>query len=221
MVGLRSPPRRRQASTTPRPPRASVAAGFTLAAPRGFALAAGCAPADKGDAPARKAIDQVDAAIKAAGPDATKYLPRHVSKVEAESTQLKVKYYERDYKGIAEAAPAILEQAQDLAKQAAAKKAEIAATLAPEWTGLESSVPAAIASLEKRADELQKSGKVPSTGPLRMMLDATPASVADQKALWDQATAAKAAGKIEQAVTIGNLVKHKAEVLLTALGSNG
>ncbi|NJD32298.1 MAG: hypothetical protein FIB04_10465 [Gammaproteobacteria bacterium] len=185
------------------------------------ALAAGCAPADKGEAPARKSIDAVDAAIKAAGPDATKYLPSHVSKLEAQSTRLKVKYYERDYQGIADAAPAVLEQAQGLAQQAAAKKAEIATSLAPEWTGLESSVPAAIAAVEKRADELQKSGKVPAAGPMRMMLDATPASVADQKALWEKATAAKAAGDIEQAVTIGNLVKHKAETLLSALGSNG
>ncbi len=185
------------------------------------ALAAACAPADKDEAPARKAIDQVDAAIKSAGPDATKYIPRHVSTLQAESTQLKVRFYERDYKGVVDATPATLAKAQELAKQAAEKKAQVAASLGPEWTGLESSVPAAIEAAEKRADELQKSGKVPAAGPLRMLLDAAPASLADQKALWDKAKTAKAAGEIEQAVTIGNLAKHKAETLLSALGSNG
>jgi hypothetical protein len=183
------------------------------------ALLAGCAARD--DAPARKAIDQIDAAITAAGPDATKYIPRHVSTLKAESTQLKVKYYEGDYKGIVEAAPAILGKAQDLPRQAAAKKTQVAASLAGEWTNLETSVPEAIAAVQKHADELRKSGNV-TAGPAKTLLDAAGPSISEQKALWDKAIAAKAAGDIEQAVTLAAYAKHNAEALLAALGgSNG
>ncbi len=44
------------------------------------ALLSACAPKD--EAPARKAIDQIGAAIESAGPDATKYVPGHVAALE-------------------------------------------------------------------------------------------------------------------------------------------
>jgi hypothetical protein len=179
------------------------------------ALMSGCAPKD--EAPARQAIDRIDAAIKAAGPDATKYIPRHVSTLETESAKLKVRFYDRDYKGVIEAAPAILEKAQELGKDASAKKSQVAASLAGEWTNLEKSVPEAIAAVDAYVDGILKSSQRPA-GINATIFDSAKPSIAEQRALWDKAVKAKAAGDIEQAVTLGTYAKHNAEVLLAALG---
>ena len=116
----------------------------TLALVMVAALLSACAPKD--EAPARKAIDQISAAIESAGPDATKYVPRHVAALEGQVTKLKVRFYDEDYEAIVADAPAILERAEALASTAAAKKAEIAQVLDGEWSKLVTDVPAVIES---------------------------------------------------------------------------
>ena len=103
----------------------------TLALVMAAALLSACAPKD--EAPARKAIDQISAAIESAGPDATRYVPGHVAALERQVTNLKIRFYDGDYKAIVEEAPATLERAQALATTAAAKKVEIAKVLEAEW----------------------------------------------------------------------------------------
>jgi hypothetical protein len=180
-------------------------------------LLAGCAKQD--EQPARKAIDQIDAAIAAAGPNATKYLPGHVAAVKAATTQLKVQFYDQDFKAVVAAAPAILEHAQSLATAAAAKKAEIAQSLAGEWQGLTTSVPAALANVSGHVDTLLNSKTLPA-GVNKTILESAKTGIAEQQALWDKATAAMAAGDIEQAVTLGAHIQRRAETLLAALGGS-
>ena len=106
------------------------------------ALATGCAPKDD-SAPARQAIEQIDAAIDAAGDQATKYIPGQVAATKGQVTQLKIRFFDRDYQGILDAAPAILGRAQGLSAAAAAKKAEIWKVLDAEWASLVREVPEA------------------------------------------------------------------------------
>ena len=189
----------------------------TLALVLVAALLSACAPKD--EAPARKAIDQISAAIESAGPDATKYVPGHVAALEGQVTKLKIRFYDKDYKGIVEEAPAILDHAKGLASTAAAKKAEIAKVLDGEWEKIVTDVPASIASAEKYVDGLIASKKT-APGMTQEMVASARTGIDEQKALWEKATAAKAAGDLEQAVTIGAHVKRRLENLVAALGGN-
>jgi len=181
------------------------------------ALLSACAPRD--EAPARKAIDQISAAIESAGPDATKYVPGHVAALQGQVTKLKIRFYDKDYKGIVEEAPAILDHAKGLASTAAAKKAEIAKVLDGEWEKIVTDVPASIASAEKYVDGLIAAKKT-APGMTQEMVASARTGIDEQKALWEKATAAKAAGDLEQAVTIGAHVKRRLENLVAALGGN-
>jgi hypothetical protein len=171
--------------------------------------------------PAKKAIADVEAAIAAAGPDAAQYIPDQLQAVTGQLADLKAKFDQKDYKGIIAAAPALLTQAQGLAGAASsAKEAAMAAALEAmnaEWTTLSGTLPAAVAAIESRVDILSKSKKLPAN------LDATTfesvkTGLADAKSLWDQATAAQAAGNVEAAVTAARQVKEKADAALAALG---
>jgi len=187
----------------------------TLALVMVAALLSACAPKD--EAPARKAIDQISAAIESAGPDATKYVPGHVAALEGQVTKLKIRFYDEDYEAIVADAPAILERAEVLASTAAAKKAEIAKVLDGEWSKLVTDVPAAIASAEKYVDGLIASKKT-APGMTQEMVASARIGIDEQKSLWEEATAAEAAGDLEQAVTIGAHVKRRLENLVAALG---
>jgi len=179
------------------------------------ALLSACAPKD--DAPARKAIDQVSAAIESAGPDATKYVPGHVAALERQVTELKIRFYDGNYEAVVQEAPATLERAQALATTAAAKKAEIAKVLDAEWSKLLTDVPATIESASKYVDGLIAS-KQTAPGVTQEMVASARTGIDGQKSLWKKATAAQAAGDLEQAVTLGTHVKRRLENLVAALG---
>ena len=179
------------------------------------ALLSACAPKD--EAPARKAIDQISAAIESAGPDATKYVPGHVAALERQVTELKIRFYDGNYEAVVQEAPATLERAQALATTAAAKKAEIAKVLDAEWSKLLTDVPATIESASKYVDGLIAS-KQTAPGVTQEMVASARTGIDGQKSLWKKATAAQAAGDLEQAVTLGTHVKRRLENLVAALG---
>jgi len=184
-------------------------------------LLAGCASQME---PAKKAIADIEAAIAAAGPDASQYIPDQLGAVNQQLSDLKAKFDQKDYKGVIAAAPAVLAQAQGLAgaatsaKEAAeAAKAAAMEALAAEWTTLSAAVPAQVAAIESRVNILSKSKKLPANLD-QAAFDSAKAGLADAKSLWDQATAAQASGNLEAAVTAGRQAKEKADAALAALG---
>ena len=178
-----------------------------------FAIA-GCA---NKMAPAQKAIADIEAAVAAAGEDATKYIPAEVQAVNDQVTNLKAMFDKKDYKGVLAAAPAVLTQAQGLTSAAAAKKTEMMDAYAGEWSTLSSSVPEAVAAIQSRVDVLSKSKKLPA-GMDAATLDSVKTSLAEANTMWSQATEAQAAGDLEQAVTLAQQVKTRTDELLTTLG---
>jgi hypothetical protein len=178
-----------------------------------FAIA-GCA---NKMAPAQKAIADIEAAVAAAGEDATKYIPEQVQAVNDQVANLKAMFDKKDYKGVLAAAPAALTQAQGLTSAAAAKKTEMMDAYAGEWSTLSSSVPEAVAAIQSRVDVLSKSKKLPA-GMDAAALDSVKASLAEANSMWSQATEAQAAGDLEQAVTLAQQVKTRTDELLTTLG---
>ena len=171
--------------------------------------------------PAKQAIADIEAAITAAGPDASQYIPDELQAVTSQLTDLKARFDKKDYKGVVAAAPALLTQAQGLAGAAASAKqaAEAAATeaLNAEWTTLSGTLPAAVAAIESRVNILSKSKKLPANLDAATF-ESVQTGLADSKVLWDQATAAQASGNIEGAVTAARQVKEKTDAALAALG---
>ena len=177
-------------------------------------VVAGCA---NKMAPAQKAIADIEAAVTAAGEDATKYVPDQVQAVNDQLANLKAMFDKKDYKGVLAAAPAVLTQAQGLTAAAAAKKTETMDMYAGEWTNLASSVPQAVAAIQSRVDILSKSKKLPA-GMDAATLENVKTSLAEANSTWAQATQAQAAGDLEQAVTLAQQVKTRTDELLTTLG---
>jgi hypothetical protein len=194
-----------------------VFAGF-LSLVMAAALLAGCANQME---PAKKAIADVEAAAVAAGPDAAQYIPDQLQAVTTQISDLKMKFDQKDYKGVLAAAPALLAQAQGLtAAAASAKQAAEAAALEAfnsEWATLAADVPAQLAAVTSRVGILSKSKKLPA-GLDAASFEAARTGVDEARTLWDQATAAQAAGNMEQAVTAARQVKEKLNAAMAGLG---
>jgi hypothetical protein len=198
----------------------SVFAGF-LSLAMAAVLIAGCANQME---PAKNAIAGIEAAITAAGPDAAQYIPDQLQAVTSQLSDLKMKFDQKDYKGVIAAAPALLTQAQGLAgaastaKQAAeAAKAAALQALTTEWGTLSAGIPAQLAAVTSRVGILSKSKKLPA-GLDAASFEAARTGTDEAKSLWDQATAAQAAGNMEQAVMTARQVKEKLNAAMAGLG---
>ena len=182
------------------------------------ALLAGCANQME---PAKKAIADVEAAAAAAGPDAAQYIPDQLQAVTTQITDLKMKFDQKDYKGVLAAAPALLAQAQGLSAAAASAKqaAETAALEAfnSEWGTLAADLPAQLAAVTSRVGILSKSKKLPA-GLDAASFEAARSGADEARSLWDQATAAQAAGNMEQAVMTARQVKEKLDAAMAGHG---
>ena len=163
--------------------------------------------------PAQQALVDINRALAAASPDATKYIPDQVASVQGKLTDLDASYDKQDYAAVLAGAPAVLAEAKDLASAAAAKKAEIIKSLKDEWTGLEASLPPLVAAVKTRVDALSKKKRVAKG----VDLAAAKSSLADATALWDKAQAAYMAGKVEDAVPGAKDAQAKAESAAAAL----
>lgn len=181
-------------------------------------LVAGCANQME---PARKVIGDIEAAVQAAGPDAAQYVPDQVQAVTNQLSDLKMKFDQKDYKAVIAAAPALLTQAQGLAAAAAAAKEKALAAareaLGGEWTALSAALPAQLAAVASRVGILSKSRKLPA-GLDKASFDGAKAATEEARTLWEQATAAQAAGNLEQAVAGAKQVKEKLDSAMAALG---
>lgn len=177
-------------------------------------LIAGCANQME---PARKAIADVEAALAAAGADATKYIPGQVRAVEAQIANLNTMFDQQDYKGVLAAAPAALAQAEALAGDASAARQAAMEAHEAEWASLIATLPGALTAIDARVSILAKARKLPD-GMTAEQLQSVQQGFAETSDLWTRATASHAVGELEQAVALGVSVKERADGLLAALG---
>jgi hypothetical protein len=176
-------------------------------------LLAGCA--DKME-PAKKAITEIEAVVKAVGPDVRRYVPDDLKTVKAQLATVEAKFAQKDYKGVLADAPSLLEQAKALAPAAAAKKAEAMAVLPAQWTELATAAPASIAALESRLAAVSM-GSAPGADPAA--IEAAKKTLTIGKNMWQMANEAHAAGRLEEAVGYAKYVKEKADAALASLGA--
>jgi hypothetical protein len=168
--------------------------------------------------PAEKLLLDTDATIIAASAEAAKYVPQQLADVQRQYADLKAAFDKQDYAGVVAAAPAVLGAAQTLATSAAAKKDAVLKVLNDDWTALAAVLPDDAAAIQARVDLLSK--KPIKKSPAGVDLDAAKSTLRDAMALWSKATAAFAAGNLEEAVASAKAVKAKLDPLAAALKVN-
>ena len=103
--------------------------------------------------------------------------------------------------------PEVLNAAQSLAPAAAARKDAMLRALNDTWTDLAAEIPAQVAAVQTRLDQLAKqSGK---RVPAGVDLDASRTAIGNALSLWSKAQAAFAAGNMDEAVNTAKDVKVK------------
>lgn len=158
-------------------------------------------------APAERAIAEIDAALAAAGSAPAKYVPGELKDVQSSLAALKQDFERRDYDAVLEAAPAVLTAARSLAPSAAAREAELLEDLRAEWTGLAQAVPAELADVAARFDAIAARKKLPA-GVTAAELRAAKSRLRDGLALWDRARQEATAGRLPEAVTLAHQVRE-------------
>jgi hypothetical protein len=165
--------------------------------------------------PAQKLLLDTDATIIAASAEAAKYVPQQLADVQRQYAGLKAEFDKQDYAGVVTTAPAVLGAAQTLATAAAAKKDEVLKALNDDWAGLVAVLPDEQSAIQRRLEQLsQKANKKQAAG---VDLDGSKASLSDAMSLWSKATAAFAAGNLDEAVATAKAVKAKLDPLATSL----
>ena len=153
--------------------------------------------------PALKMVLDIDATLIAASPEAAKYVPQQLSDVQRQYAALKVSFDKQDYAGVMGSGPRVLAAAQTLATAAAAKKDEVLKVQNDDWTGLAAVVPDEATAIQSRIDQLSmKANKKARAG---LDLDADKAALSDALSLWSKATAAFAAGNLDEAVMLSRM----------------
>lgn len=165
--------------------------------------------------PAENLLLETDATIIAASGEAAKYVPRELADVQRQYADLKASFEKQDYAAVVSAGPAVLGAAQTLATAAAARKDEVLKVLNDDWAGLAAVVPDEQSAIQNRLDELSK--KANKKQPSAVDLNASKASLSDAMSLWSKATAAFAAGNLDEAVATAKAVKGKLDPLAAAL----
>ncbi len=165
--------------------------------------------------PANKIIGDIETAIAAASAESAKYIPDRLADVQGKLDALKASFAKQDYAAVVTGGPAVLDEAQELARAAAAKKDQILKALNDEWTALSAALPADLIAIQNRLDLLgKKSSKKAAAG---IDVAAANSGRAEASSLWSKAQAAFAAGNLEEAVNTAKDVKAKVEALASPL----
>jgi len=165
--------------------------------------------------PAENLLLETDATIIAASGEAAKYVPQQLADVQRQYADLKASFEKQDYAGVVNAGPGVLGAAQTLAMAAAAKKDEVLKVLNDDWAGLAAVLPDEQNAIQNRLAQLSK--KTNKKQPADADLDAAKASLSDAMSLWSKATAAFAAGNLDEAVATAKAVKAKLDPLAASL----
>ena len=165
--------------------------------------------------PAQRSISDIEAALSTAASDAAKYVPDQLTDVRRELGDLKATFDRQDYAAVLKAAPAVMEQAQGLASQAKAKKAELTQALGEEWSDLAARLPGYMTTIQSRIELLaKKSSRKMAAG---IDLDAARGSLSEDSSVWSKAQAAFATGNLGEAVTTAKSLESSLEGLASTL----
>lgn len=166
-----------------------------------------------GKGPAQAAITAADAAVSGARAEGAKFVPDQFKALSDAAAGAKAKFDAGDYKGALEQAQGIPAQAQAVMQAAVAKNAQ----LMESWKGMEGSLPAMVAAIQKRVMELSVAKKLPA-GVDKAAVASFKIALEGATTTWTEAGAAFSTGDIMAAVTKAGQVKATAEELMGHLG---
>ena len=164
--------------------------------------------------------EPAEAAIKAAGQaidqirgEASRYAPDQLKQLEDALKSAQDAFAKKDYKAALDAASTLSAKAQDVAKAAAAKKAE----LTKSWEDLNAGIPQMMDALKSRLDILSKAKKLPA-GLDKDQLAALTSGYDEAAKQFQAAKDAAGAGDLNKAIEAGQAIKQKGMEMATALG---
>lgn len=167
---------------------------------------------DKG--PAEAAITAATSAVDAVREDGTKFAGEKFTELEAALNSAKDRFAKGEYKAALEAAGGIAAKAQEVARAAAEKKAELTAA----WDGFNAEVPKMLEDLKGRLDLVAAAKKLPD-GLDQDRLNGMKAGYDEAAAMLERAKSAAAAGDFSKAIAAGSAIKTKVGELIATLGS--
>jgi len=163
-------------------------------------------------------LNDIDTAVSAASTEAAKYVPERLIDVQTKLGDLKSAFNRQDYKAVVAAGPPVLLEAQGLASEAAAKKAEVMRALNDQWASLSAAVPGSITAIHDRIDLLsKKSSRKMAKG---IDLNAAKSDLDDATSLWSKAQGAFGNGNMDEAVKAAKDARAKLDALATTLKVN-
>lgn len=164
--------------------------------------------------------EPAEAAIKAAGQaidqirgEASRYAPDQLKQLEDALKSAQDAFAKKDYKAALDAASTLSAKAQDVAKAAAAKKAE----LTKSWEDLNAGIPQMMDALKSRLDILSKAKKLPA-GLDKDQLAALTSGYDEAAKQFQAAKDAAGAGDLNKAIEAGQAIKQKGMEMAAALG---
>jgi hypothetical protein len=166
---------------------------------------------DKG--PAEEAIKQAAQAVEQVRSEAARFVPEQFSALEGALKAAQDSFAKQDYKGALAAASGLAAKAQEVAKAAADKKAE----LTKSWEDMSAGIPAMMDAIKSRLDILGQAKKLPA-GLDKDKLAAITSSFDEAAKQFEEAKAAAGAGDLAKAVAAGSAIKESGMQIATTLG---
>ena len=166
---------------------------------------------DKG--PAEEAIKQAAQAVEQVKGDGSRYAADQFQQLEASLKGAQDSFAKKEYKLALEAASGVNAKAQEVAKAAADKKAE----LTRSWEDLNAGIPNMMGAIKSRLDILGQAKKLPP-GLDRDKLAALTSSYDEAAKQFEEAKVAASAGDLAKAIEAGGAIKQKGTEIATALG---
>jgi hypothetical protein len=167
--------------------------------------------------PAQEAIAAAENALNAVYEDAERYVPERYAEVKKGLDEARTAFGEERYADAIAAVKDVPAQAESLAREAAAAKEQRIAEMNADWARISGSLPALLAGIGGRLEELGGLRKLPD-GMDRQLLDEANAAHASARAAWEEAGAAHARGELEAAVVGARGAEGMAQDLVGRLG---
>jgi hypothetical protein len=173
----------------------------------------GCSQKD----PAAEAIAAAEQSLADVHESAMKYLPDQYAEVKADLEKARKAFEKQEYADALAAVKTIPARAKQLGEEAAAAKEAAAVQLAETWGGLSDSIRGKLAQLEARLVELDKLRQLPA-GIEQKSVNIAKSSLEWARKEWGEASAAFAAGKLEEAAKLAQAVDT---LLVTGMAAVG
>lgn len=177
------------------------------------AAAPGCSQKD----PAAEAIAAAEQSLADVHESAMKYLPDQYDGIKADLEKARKAFEEQKYADALATVKTIPARAQQLGEDAAAAKEAATAQFTESWNALSGSIPERLAQLEARLAELGKLRQLPA-GIEQNSISIAESSAEWARKEWDEASAAFAAGKLEEAAKLAKAVDTLLVTGMTVVG---